>query len=100
MGSRWRSLIGVILLLAVFGGMPALAPRAAAEPRTVTVVTHDLDPFVMRHGDTLSGFTIDLWDEISKRQAWNTVYTEVPAWGVNCRPSRTVMRMWERVRSR
>ena len=58
--------------------MPALAPRAAAEPRTVTVVTHDLDPFVMRHGDTLSGFTIDLWDEIAKRQAWNTVYTEVP----------------------
>ena len=78
MGSRWRSLIGVILLLAVFGGMPALAPPAAAEPRTVTVVTHDLDPFVMRHGDTLTGFTIDLWDEISKRRGWNTVYTSVP----------------------
>ena len=31
--------------------------------------------------DTLSGFTIDLWDEISKRQAWNTVYTEVPEVG-------------------
>ena len=78
MGSRRRSLVGVILLLAVLGGAPALAPRAAAEPRTVTVVTHDLDPFVMRHGDTLTGFTIDLWDEISKRRGWNTVYTSVP----------------------
>lgn len=42
-------------------------------PRTVVVVTKPLDPFVIRADDgTLSGFSVDLWTEIGRRQGWKT----------------------------
>ncbi len=37
------------------------------------VATKPLDPFVIRAEDgTLSGFSVDLWNEISRRQGWTT----------------------------
>ncbi|WP_422746558.1 transporter substrate-binding domain-containing protein [Mycobacterium sp. WMMD1722] len=72
MGLRWRALVGVVLLVGVIAGAPALAAPAAAEPRTVTVSIAPMPPFVMAVGDGWTGFTIDLWAEISKRQGWTT----------------------------
>jgi len=76
---RLRTLLSALALLLLCGGLPGLTPTAAAEPRDVTVVTHDLTPFVMRHAENLSGFTVDIWDEIAKRQDWNTNYLDVPS---------------------
>ncbi|WP_286174781.1 transporter substrate-binding domain-containing protein [Mycobacterium sp. DL99] len=64
---------------------PAVAARAAAEPvppkdpgttaETVSVAVHQLEPFVMRTSSgELTGFSIDLWDEVAKRVGWTTDY--------------------------
>lgn len=70
-------LLGALLLAA------PMAPRAAAQPapepvsEPVTVAIHPLEPFVMRTptGD-LTGFSIDLWTEITKRLDWQTEYVD------------------------
>jgi polar amino acid transport system substrate-binding protein len=81
MASRVRAVLSVILLLGVIVGLPALAAPAGAESRTVTLATHDLDPFVTTHDGVKTGFTIDLWEEITKRLGWSTTF--VDANGVN-----------------
>ncbi len=72
--SRLRCLITVVFLIAVIGGLPALAPRADAAQRTVTVATRELTPFVMTQGGTKTGFTIDLLDEVAKHTGWTYTY--------------------------
>jgi hypothetical protein len=67
----------VILLLVGIAGLPALAAPAGAEPRTVTVATHELTPFVITHDGAKSGFAIELWEEIAKREGWSTKYLDV-----------------------
>ena len=77
MRSRLRALVIVVLLLAGIAGLPALAAPAGAEPRTVTVATHELTPFVITHDGVKSGFSIELWEEIAKREGWSTKYLDV-----------------------
>ncbi|WP_328352774.1 transporter substrate-binding domain-containing protein [Mycobacterium sp. NBC_00419] len=72
-----RAIAGVIVMVAAIAGLPALAAPAGAEPRTVTVATHDLAPFVTTHDGVKSGFTIELWEEIAKRQGWSTNFLTV-----------------------
>lgn len=80
---RWHSLIAVVMLAGLFAGIPAAAaPRAAAEeppedPRTVTVAVHPLTPFVMQTGEELTGFTVEVWEEIADRLDWETTYLDV-----------------------
>ena len=74
--ARLRAMVGVVFLVAVLGGLPAMSPTAHAEPRTITVATYDLTPFVMTRDGVKSGFTIDLLDEISKRTGWDFVFVE------------------------
>ena len=69
-------MVSVLLLVAILGGLPGLSPAAHAEPRTITVATYDLTPFVMTRDGVKSGFTIDLLDEISKRTGWDFVFVE------------------------
>ena len=76
MSLRLRALAIVTAILAGIVALPALAPRAGADSRTVTVVTHDLAPFVVTQNDSRSGFTIDVWEEIAKREGWSTKFVD------------------------
>ncbi|MCW1959374.1 MAG: transporter substrate-binding domain-containing protein [Mycobacterium sp.] len=76
MGSRWRGLIGVLMILAGVAFLP-LAGQAGAQPRQVAVTVRTMAPFVMTADNKLTGFAIELWEEIAKRQQWTTRY--VPA---------------------
>jgi polar amino acid transport system substrate-binding protein len=82
---RCFGLAAVVTVLSFLAVGPMVAARAAAEPgppaapgttaETVGVVVHPLEPFVMRTSSgELTGFSIDLWDEIAKRVGWKTDY--------------------------
>lgn len=77
MGTRLRALGIVVLLVAIMGAMPGFAPRAAAEPRVVTVATHDIEPFVMTHDNIKTGFTVEILEEIAKHEGWTINYVDV-----------------------
>ena len=64
--SRAAEILGAIglLLLAMFGVAPAVAQEAPAEIRVIAGI---VPPFVMKEGDRLTGFSIDLWAEIASR---------------------------------
>lgn len=64
-------------LVAAISGLPGFAPTAQAQPRTITVATYDLEPFVFERGGIRSGFTIDVLDEIAKRTGWTFNYVDV-----------------------
>lgn len=76
---RWFTFGFVVILLALSAGAPALTPRATAAPTSVTVAVYPVTPFAMKNDDRLSGFTIDLWNEIAERLGWTTNYVEVPS---------------------
>ena len=76
MGARVRAVLAVIFLVAALGALPGMTPRAHAAPRTVTVATYDLEPFVITDGNVKYGFTIDLLDEIAKRTDWTYTYVD------------------------
>jgi len=73
---RLSAVVIVAFLVAAIGGLPGLAPSAHAAPRTVTVATYDLEPFVMSKGEIKTGFTIDLLDQIAKRADWTLKYVD------------------------
>lgn len=75
MGSRWRALISVLMILAGVAFLPLAVP-AAAQPREVAVSVRTMAPFVMTQDNHLTGFTIELWEEIAKRQQWTTKYVQ------------------------
>jgi polar amino acid transport system substrate-binding protein len=75
--ARLRSVLCVVLLIAVIGGLPGLAVPADAAPRTVTVATRELTPFVMNQDGIRTGFTIDLLDDIAKHTGWTFDYVTV-----------------------
>ncbi len=75
----WRALSAVAVLfctvlfsaVAQAGPDPTVGPQAAQQ--TLIVATKPLDPFVLRADDgTYSGFSVDLWNEIARRNAWTT----------------------------
>ena len=72
---RLRALLAVAMLVMLWGVAPAVAPRASAETRTVSVVVFPLTPFVMKSTDNKwTGFTIELWEQIAERLDWKTNY--------------------------
>jgi polar amino acid transport system substrate-binding protein len=73
---RVRALAIVAMLVAAVGCLPALTPRAHAAPRTVTISTYDIEPFVMTRGTVRTGFTIDLLNEIAKHTGWTYSYVD------------------------
>ena len=77
---RARALAMVATLVTLIGIAPHLhsgmTPTAHAAPRTITVATYDIEPFVMTRGTVKSGFTVDLLDAIAKRTGWTYDYVE------------------------
>lgn len=71
-----KALGGVLLIVAMMVGLPAAAP-AGADTQPVTVAVHSLPPFVSIHDNLHSGFTIDIWEEIAKREQLTTNYLDV-----------------------
>ncbi|MCB0940218.1 MAG: transporter substrate-binding domain-containing protein [Mycolicibacterium sp.] len=74
--ARMRAVVVVLLIVAAVGGLPGVAPSANAEPRNVTVAVYDLTPFVMTRAHTRAGFTVDLLDQIAKRNGWSLTYVD------------------------
>lgn len=72
---RWRT----ALLLVLLHGLAALPPAAAAEPRPVLrVVTGFSSPFVKLPGTPVSGYSIEVWQEIARRLGVETAWTVLP----------------------
>ena len=53
---------------------PATAVPAGTADDPVVVGVKPLDPFVTRSEGTCSGFSVELWDEVSRRNGWISVY--------------------------
>lgn len=73
--SRLCAVVVAILMLPL-----AAAPLTAAEgpPRTLRVVTRIIPPLVVRDNDALTGFSIDLWNDIANKLGARTEYTVEP----------------------
>ncbi len=74
--ARARAVLIVLLMVASIAALPALAPKADAAPRDVTVATRELTPFMMNQGGVRSGFTVDLLNEIAKHTDWNYTFVD------------------------
>lgn len=77
--NRIRSLAIVVWLVAAVAGVPFFSPLANADQRAITVATRNLPPFVMTDGNLKSGFTIDIVEEIAKRNDWKLTYADFPS---------------------
>lgn len=65
----------VIVVVAALGATPGAAAQTQDAPRDVRVAVRILEPFVLKTPDgTLTGFSIDLWEEIAKRENYRTTY--------------------------
>ena len=69
----WRCI--AVVSFAVTMATPVLAQDQGAEIRAITMVT---PPFVMKQGDALTGFCIDIWDEVAARLNLKTNYQVAP----------------------
>lgn len=68
MGARRFVVVLSLWLGALLAAPPAAGQPEPAGPEPVTVAIHPLEPFVMEtSGGELTGFSIDLWNEISNR---------------------------------
>lgn len=76
-GVRIRAMAVVVLMVAILGGLPGVAAAVEAEPQTVSVATHDLEPFVMTNDAIKSGFTIELLEAVAQRENWTLDYVSV-----------------------
>ncbi|RAV07813.1 ABC transporter substrate-binding protein [Mycolicibacterium sp. GF69] len=87
MGVRWYSWAVTVLWVCLFASVPGATPSASADPeprpqpvpevQTVTAAVHTLEPFVMSTASgELTGFSIELWEEIAKRRDWTTHYLD------------------------
>ncbi|MGV0579796.1 transporter substrate-binding domain-containing protein [Mycolicibacterium elephantis] len=83
MGLRWCALTAVFICVSLLGIAPNVVPHASAQPepqpeeQSVTVAIHPLEPFVMpTSSGELTGFSVDLWNEITKDLGWSTEYLD------------------------
>ena len=77
--NRIRSLAIVVWLVAAIAGVPFFSPLANAEPKTLTVATRNVTPFIISDGNLKRGFTVDLMDEIAKRNDWRINWADYPS---------------------
>ncbi len=75
----WLAVVVALLLTLAAAGSPAIAETASssgdgAPGSTIRVGIKPLDPFVSRAGDQYRGFSIELWNEIARRNSWQTTF--------------------------
>ena len=68
------ALAALLLVAWWYGGPAEAAPPPAQAGATLRVAIKPLDPFVIRRENHYSGFSIELWDEIARRNGWRTDY--------------------------
>lgn len=66
-------MLGALVVLGAWRVDAVEASPAQATP-TLRVGIKPLDPFVTRTGNRYTGFSIELWDEIARRNGWRTEY--------------------------
>jgi polar amino acid transport system substrate-binding protein len=73
---RLRPVLLLVALFAVLGTLPssASAQNAPVTGKTMKVAIKPLEPFVAKRGDGYAGFSIDLWEEVARRNGWTTEY--------------------------
>lgn len=75
----WTAALGIMAVLCVSSSSPAFAASAVRDATgapggVLKVGIKPLDPFVTRDGRGYRGFSIDLWNEIARRNGWQTDY--------------------------
>lgn len=68
------ALAALLLVAWWYGGPAEAAPPPVQAGATLRVAIKPLDPFVIRRENHYSGFSIELWDEIARRNGWRTDY--------------------------
>lgn len=80
---RLRPLLAFLAAMIVSIGV-VLADQAQAQaqdqaqPGRLTIVTGIVPPFAMKQGETVTGFSVDLWDEVAHRLGLVSDYKIVP----------------------
>ena len=74
--NRWQRGFAMVGATSVFLAFVSILQPVLAQttPTALRVVTFVAPPFVIEHGDKLTGFSIDVWDEIAARLNVKTVY--------------------------
>src|SRR3954451_3065690 len=74
----------LVVLVCVANRIADAQPGAAAPPATadlarpvLRVATGEAAPFVLRHGEALSGFSIDLWNALAARIGAETRFVDL-----------------------
>jgi polar amino acid transport system substrate-binding protein len=78
---RRRFIVALAVLLPLFSLLPgsAHAQPSPAPTETLKVAIKPLEPFVVKREDgSYAGYSIDLWQEVARRNGWSTefVWTE------------------------
>ncbi len=75
---RWAAVVGIglIMIMAAASAATVDTTRRDADgaPSAIKVGIKPLDPFVTKNGDQYHGFSIDLWNEIARRNSRQTSY--------------------------
>ena len=74
-----RKLPTLALMLLMFCSIPPpsfAAELTATQTRPLRVATGVIEPFVVKRGDQLAGFSVDLWSEIARRMRADFVWVE------------------------
>ena len=75
---RYVSIFFGMLVVAITSAPAVLAQDNSAQPREVQVVTRVLPPMVIEGEQALTGFSMDLMDEIANRLKFKVSYTIAP----------------------
>jgi polar amino acid transport system substrate-binding protein len=75
---RLRMVLRILLFLAALGAVCALPGASSAQPESLRVATRIVRPFVFEEGGNLTGFSIELWEEIAVLIGARTEYVTLP----------------------
>ncbi len=68
----------VLVLMLALGGLAALPSEGSAQTQSLRVATRVVKPFVFEEGGNLTGFSIELWQEIALQLGAQTEYVVKP----------------------
>lgn len=75
-----KLLIRIYMLICIaLCASPAFAQ--SSDTGSLRILTKPIAPFVMKNGDEISGFSIDLWDQIAQERGWNYEWVYIETLG-------------------